>query len=191
VKKFLLLALIAAALLLMTGCVFSISPLYTAADLVFDPSLVGIWDQDGKAINTWTFEKAGESSYRLVVAEGERSSPFVAHLVQLGGHRFLDVSPDKSGLAELKQTELYKASLIRSHLFLKVVQIQPVLQMTLMDDDWLGKLLQKDPNALAHQEEEGGTLVLTASTKALQDFMVQHWSTEGAWSKDLSNMKRR
>jgi hypothetical protein len=190
VKKTAFLALAFAVLLLTNGCVFSISELYTAADLVYDPALVGIWDQDGKPTNTWTFEKADESGYKVVVVEGERSSPFKAHLVRLGGHHFLDVCPDPSGLAELKQTELFKAGLIRGHLFLKVLQIQPTLQMTILDDDWLGKLLQKDPNALAHREEDG-TLVLTAPTKTLQDFMVKHWSTEGAWSKDLSNMKRR
>src|ERR1035438_10454400 len=125
--------------LLLAGCVPSVSPLYTAKDLVYDPALVGVWAKDEKDATTWKFEKGDESSYKLVVVEGENSSPFVAHLVQLGEHRFMDLCPDKSGIEELKQADLYKAGLIRGHLFLKVLQIKPVLQMKMMDEDWLGK----------------------------------------------------
>lgn len=176
--------------LLLAGCVLSVSPLYTAKDLVYDPALVGVWAMDEKDATTWAFEKAGVSSYKLVITEGQTSSPFVAHLVQLGEHRFMDLCPDKSGIDELKQTELYKGSLIRGHLFLQVLQTKPALQMKDMDDDWLGKLLKKDPKALAHEDTEDG-LVLTATTKALQDFMIQHWNTEGAWSDEASDLKRR
>ena len=38
--------------------------------------------------------------------------PFVAHLVQLGEHRFLDLCPDESSLDDLKRDELYKVALI-------------------------------------------------------------------------------
>jgi hypothetical protein len=185
------LPILIAAALLLGGCVFSVSPLYTAKDLVYDPALVGVWAKDEKDATTWTFEKAGESGYKLVVVQGQTSSPFVAHLVQLGEHRFMDLCPDKSALEELKLMDLYKAGLIRGHLFLKVLQIKPALQMKVMDDGWLGKLLNRDPVALAHEETEEDGLVLTAPTKALQAFMVQHWNTAGAWGDESSDLKRR
>jgi hypothetical protein len=175
----------------LAGCVPSVSPLYTAKDLVYDPALVGVWAKDEKDATTWKFEKGDESSYKLVVVEGENSSPFVAHLVQLGEHRFMDLCPDKSGIEELKQADLYKAGLIRGHLFLKVLQIKPVLQMKMMDEDWLGKLLKQEPETLAHETTEDGDLVLTAATAALQSFIVQHWNTEGAWGDESSELKRR
>jgi hypothetical protein len=176
--------------MVMSGCVFSVSPLYTAKDLVYDSALVGAWAKDADA-TLWTFEKAGDSSYKLTITEGTNSSPFVAHLVQLGEHRLLDLSPDKSAIEDMEQVDLYKAGLIRGHMALKVLQVTPILQMKVMDVDWLGNLLKKDPQALAHQDIDDGGLVITATTAALQSFMVQHWNTPGAWGEESSNLKRR
>jgi hypothetical protein len=111
--------------------------------------------------------------------------------MQLGEYRFMDLCPDKSSLDDLKRDELYKAALIPGHLFLKVKQIKPTLQMAVMDSEWLGKLLEKQPKLLAHQKMEDGRILLTASTKALQGFMKKHWTNEGAWSGKTSDMKRR
>ena len=163
----------------------SLNPLYTEKELVYDPALVGVWADDG---HTWTFEKAGEHSYKLVVAHGDKSSTFVAHLVQLGEHRFLDLCPD---LDDLKRDELYKVALIPGHLFVKVIQIKPTLRMAVMDSEWLGKLLEKKTKALAHQKMKDGRILLTASTKALQGFVSKHWGTEGAWGDKTTDMKRK
>jgi hypothetical protein len=188
-QKFTLLLLIAATLAL-SGCVFSVSPLYTAKDVVYDAALEGVWARSGDT-STWAFQKGVDSSYKVVVTEGENPSPFVAHLVQLGGHRFLDICPETSGLDNLKQAELYKAGLIPGHLFLKMLQITPTLRMKVLDDEWLEGLLKKDPKALAHEEMEGGKLALTAPTAALQAFMMQNWDTPAAWNTESSELRHK
>jgi len=182
---------LAATVLLLVGCVTSLNPLYTDKELVYDPALIGVWADDGTDAHTWTFEKGGERSYKLVVAHGDKSSPFVAHLVELGEHRFLDLCPDQPSLDDLKRDELYKVALIPGHLFVKVIQIKPTLRVAVMDSEWLDKLLEKKTKALAHQKMEDGRIVLTASTKALQGFMSKHWGTEGAWGDKTTEMKRK
>src|SRR5947199_2886443 len=48
-----------ALVVLMTGCVRSVNPIYTEGDLTFDPGLLGAWlEKDGKDI--WIFEQAGD-----------------------------------------------------------------------------------------------------------------------------------
>jgi hypothetical protein len=188
-RKFTLPVLMAATFVL-SGCVFSVSPLYTAKDVVYDAALEGVWAKSGDT-STWAFQKGADSSYKLVVTEGENPSPFAAHLVQLGGHRFMDICPEASGLDNLKQAELYKAGLIPGHLFLKILQTTPTLRMKVLDDEWLEGLLKKDPKALAHEEIEGGKLVLTAPTAALQAFLTQHWDTPAAWNTDSSELRRK
>ncbi|MBI3044618.1 MAG: hypothetical protein HYY78_17510 [Betaproteobacteria bacterium] len=46
--------------LTLAGCVFSLHPLYTDEDVVFDPALIGAWVQ-GNAGNTWEFGKGNRS----------------------------------------------------------------------------------------------------------------------------------
>jgi hypothetical protein len=186
--KFCVLLLIAASLVL-SSCVYSVSPLYTSKDVVYDKALEGVWEKKGDT-STWAFQKGEGTSYKLIVTEGENPSPFVAHLAQLGGHRFLDVCPDTSGLDNWKQAELYKSAMIPGHLFIKVLQLGSTLRMTLLDDEWMDGLLKKDPQALAHEEIERGKVVLTATTAALQTFLIQNWNTAAAWNSDSSELQR-
>ena len=88
-------------LLFLAGCVPSLNPLYTEKDLIFDEALLGVWSEKENSNDGWTFRKRDEKSYLLVVQAGEKSSPFIAHLVQLGKYRFLDLYPDEAGLKEL------------------------------------------------------------------------------------------
>lgn len=80
----------------LAGCspVDSLNPLYTDKDVVFDPALLGQWGSENGGLN---FAKLGDNAYRIVMSgkdddTGQITSMFLdAHLVQLQGHRFLDV----------------------------------------------------------------------------------------------------
>ena len=174
----------------LAGCVPSLNPLYTEKDLVFDPALLGVWSEKENSTDGWTFRKKDDKSYQLLIQEGEKSSPFIAHLVQLGKYRFLDLYPDEAGLKDFNRDDIYKMTLIPGHLFLKVSRIDPTLQIGFLNVDWLDKLLKKSPGALRHQrlgEDKG--LVLTASTKELQKFMLKHVNTKDAFGES-SDLKR-
>jgi hypothetical protein len=182
--------LISAMALGVAGCIPSLNPLYTEKDLVFDSALVGSWSEKDDA-DTWKFERGDNKSYKLTISDGGKSSPFIAHLVQLGQHRFLDLLPAKNGLDDFKGADFYKIGLIRGHLIFKVNQIEPALRLSFLDPEWFKKLLEANPQAIAHQktsDDDGG--LITASTAELQKFILDHVKTEGAWS-DASDLKRR
>lgn len=90
----LLLALLLAALL--AGCVpvDSLNPLYTGKDIVFDKALLGQWGPETEGLN---FAKLGDNGYRIVWSGKDDDSGqtitvvYDAYLVNLYGHRFLDV----------------------------------------------------------------------------------------------------
>jgi hypothetical protein len=74
---------------LLVGCyTLSIDPLYFEEDLVFDPSLVGIWgDTESADGGTWTFLSRGGKSYQLVTTEDDESDGvFEAHLLRAQRH---------------------------------------------------------------------------------------------------------
>ena len=195
IMKKILLALVLVALCGLIGCIpTSINPLYTGQDLVFDPALIGVWSETGDSKETWAFEKAGDTVYKLVFTENDgKTGHFEAHLLKLGLTQFLDLFPDESGIEEMNRSGFYKVHLLRTHSFLKVTQIEPALQMAPLDLKWLREFLGKHPKAIRHQkigEGDDAQIVLTASTPEVRKFVEKHLKTKGAFGEPI-NLKRK
>jgi hypothetical protein len=99
---------------------------------------------------------------------------------------FLDFFPKDP---ELEQNDFYKIHLLPVHTFMKVEQIEPTLKMATLNSEWVGKYLEENPEAVAHDEVDD-RLVLTAETKELQAFLLEHADNEDAWGES-SDMKRK
>ena len=171
---------------LMGGCVPSLYPLYTEKELVFEEKLLGAWANNE---SKWEFEKSGKpNSYNLTITDDEGKGGFAAHLVKLDEMLFLDLFP---GEAEIKANDLYKIHLLPAHTFMKVEQIQPTLKMRMMDPETMKKMLKNDPNLLKHEiEAVKESIVLTASTQELQEFMKKHANDEGLFG-EVAELKRQ
>ena len=190
------------ALLLATGCIVtSVNPLCTEKDLVFDPALVGAWSE-GEGKDTWAFEKAGAKRYKLLhTDEKGRTGEFEAHLLKLDKYQFLDLHLIDPGEKEEWQiNELAAVAIIMrpGHLFFKISQIQPTLQLSPLHEEWLKKLLEKDPKAIQHERIQCGSdntndyrYVLTADTKALQKFVLKYADSEEAFGDKPGELKRK
>ena len=176
--------------MIVAGCVPSLNPLYTDKDVVFEPALVGVWAEKEDSEETWAFEKAGDKAYKLVYTEKGKKGEFKVHLVKLGNTLFLDLYPDDTALKEIDRNDFYKSHLLLAHTFAKVTQIEPRLQMAFFNPDWLKKLLEKDPKAVRHEKIDEDRIVLTASTKELQGFVLEHANTKDAFGDEPSNLKR-
>ena len=193
-KKLTMLSVLATAFII-SGCLpTSINPLYTGEDLVFDPALIGVWSDQGDSKETWAFQKAGDTDYKLICTENDgKTGHFDAHLLKLGNTRFLDFFPDESGIEEMDRSGFYKVHLLRTHSFLKVTRIEPALQMAPLDLKWVREFLEKNPKAIRHHkigEGDEAQIVLTDSTPELRKFVQMHLKTDGAFGESI-NLKRR
>ncbi len=171
-KKRNIVTVIAAALLLV-ACIPSLHPYYTEKDAVFDPKLVGEWQEKDKTEepDIWKFEEGKEKAYNLTVTEKDgKTGQFEAHLFKLKQDYFLDIVATDLGT---NVAGIVGASLIPGHLLLRVPAIEPELQLAGSDFDWLQKYLTEHPKALAHYTENDH-LVLTAETADLQSFVLKH-----------------
>ena len=103
-KRYLVLLALLACL---TGCVpvDSLNPLYTDKDTVFDESLLGTWvGRDNGAegeLGISTLVENGKQGYLLTLVDRDKEDghcrsvmTYSAHLVNLDGRRFLDVTPE-------------------------------------------------------------------------------------------------
>lgn len=91
--------LFSALLLLLVGCapISILNPLYTSKDIVFDEHLLGnyVGEKESDSGNGLTIDKSGENGYQITLMDSGKKTLFDAYLVNLVGHRFLDVSPSE------------------------------------------------------------------------------------------------
>lgn len=167
---------------ILAGCIPSLHPLYTDKDLVFDPALIGQWSEENSK-ESWLFEKAGDDAYKLTYTDGEgKKGEFQAHLLKLGDLRFLDLYPEDAGLKDAKRNDFFYFHFVPVHTFIRVRQVTPTLEMSMMETKWLDELLKSKPKSIAH-ETVGERVILTAATKELQSFVRQHAQTAEAWGQ--------
>ena len=208
-KKFLFYLLAA----LLGGCVpvMSLHPLYTEKDLVFEEKLLGTWGDDPNDPEiTWDFQrsdmskKGAEKTYNLTLTliakedneEDKKAGSFDVHLVKLKDRFFLDIYPNKFPCEEQDWEKMewpYNAFFAVSvHTFIKVDSFEPHLRMRLTDDEDMNKLLEENPGAVEHASIED-TLVLTASTKELQAFVLKYADDSRLFTKEtvLSRKKAK
>ena len=190
IKKFLFYLLAG----LLGGClpVMSLHPLYTKEDVVFDEKLTGIWVDDSE--NTWEFrgvDKPGKA-YELIYTDNESNKgSFVAHLAKLESRLFLDLYPSEFPCGEMEDPNKVAWPynmffFVPAHMFIKINSIEPQLRMQSMDNDDFKKLLEENPNAIKHEivKDYDGEIVLTASTKELQAFVLKYANDNRVFSEE-------
>lgn len=177
-------------LILSTGCIPSLHPLYTEEDLVFEPGLIGQWTEDDSK-EIWVFSKVNSDEYKLVHTDKDGiHGTFSAHLLKIKGNMFLDLFPEINGSSK-KENSFYKFHFYPVHTFLYVKQIEPTLQMCFPNPEWIEKLIEENPKAIRHEVVEDDVIILTAGTKELQAFWLKHFETKEAFCDDPTNMKRK
>jgi len=160
---------------LMAGCVPSLHPLFTEKDLVYDPALVGTWaEEEGEDI--WIFRKSGDNAYDLIYSQKGVPAQFEAHLVQVAEFLFLDTYPKEPHI----KNDLYTIHLIPAHTFSRIWIEGDVLRLAMLDLDWLKRMIAEKKVDIAHERVDEG-IVLTASTKELQEFVLKYAEDEEAF----------
>ena len=189
---------------LLGGCipVASLHPLFTQQDLIFEDKLLGTWvDDPNSPETTWEFkrldepERAGEKAYKLIFSDEEgRKGSFIAHLGKLENRLFLDLYPSElpwepkdPNKVEWVYNTLF---LIPARTFIKIDSIEPQLKMRLTVEDKMEELLKEDPKAVRHALTED-RLVLTASTKELQAFVLKHADDSRAFPNEMALSRKK
>jgi hypothetical protein len=143
---------------------------YTESDLVFEPALVGVWQQQDSPA-TWAFTQRGDKTYELVFTDnGGRSGRFEAHLARVGGATFLDLFPDTT---DVTGNDFHQFHLVPIHTVYVVEATEPNLTLAGIDYNWLEQYLAENPGAIPFVTFNGRKMI-TASTEELQNFLVEH-----------------
>lgn len=77
-------------------------------------------------------------------------------------------------------------------MILRVWQVEPELQMSWLNAEFLDDFLEKHPKSLAHFRTQGDKPVITASTRELQAFVNKHTDKTELFKKNAgSGMRKR
>ena len=153
------------AVVCLTACVTSLHPLYTNAELVEEPALVGLW-ADTTSKETWSVFAAKDKSYRAVMFDGERkTAAYVVHLVRLGDSLFLDACPEKGALSGL---DAYGSNFLPTHSFFRVLEVKPRLKIAAISEEWTKARGNTAAAAGVRHELVDNDVILTGSTEELQ-----------------------
>ena len=172
--------------LLLAGCVPSLHPLYTENELVFKPSLLGTWAEEGGGVS-YEFIKNDSSSYTMIYTEDSIPSDFTAHLTKIGDHLFLDLLPEEPECGN----DFHKGYLISAHSFYKVSLEKNVLRLDGLAIDWLSDLYQDGKTELRREILQGDDFVLTASTKELQEFVLKYAENDSAFPEGEKSFRQK
>ena len=160
-------------LLLVGGCgpVFTLFPLFTGKDLVFDSELVGTW-VNVEDVAVLSIQRAKEKAYKVRFT----SSDFILGLQEgslgrLGEFLYLDLYPDEDALLESFKEEIF--FVIPTHFLIRLQREGDVLLVTYLDDDALMNRIERGEVTIAYRKIDDG-YILTAPTSDLQALVLKY-----------------
>lgn len=190
---------------MLKGCLLtSLHPLFTSEEYIKPDGLTGGWvSEDNESF--WYFSDSGEDYFRLVVTEKDSSfvqgpdstgtysvstdtSEFKAVFGVIANELYLDIlvvpnaSEDKGSL---RNTQL-----AFTHTFYKFKLKGTEAELYPADFKWIEDNLKKKKIKIKHEKLENDNLLLTASTKELQQF-VKKYSSKGLFPKPLTLYRKK
>ncbi|HEY8895523.1 MAG TPA: hypothetical protein VIM79_11935, partial [Niastella sp.] len=170
----------------LPGCVFSLYPLYTDNDLVYDNKLLGVWsDPDNK--DGWKFENLvqqkpeqeknkilkdqlnNKKTYLLTYTENGEARKMQANLTRLDDNLFLDIFPDDLNL----KNSFFESQFVPVHTYAKIKITGDRVELYFLNSELLDKLLEQNTIRIKY-ESLNYYKVITASTEELQKFIKKY-----------------
>ncbi len=170
-----------------SGCLVStFHPLYDESSVVFDPALVGTWENRDSLV-TVLVERGDWRSYRIAYTERTTTTRFTAFLTEVGGARFLSLRPE-DGLER-------PAFLVATHGPLQITLTGAEVRVRELDYDEVLKRLNARTLGVAAASDLKQNVVITAATPALRRWLatavkndtLSHWCTTVAGSPGAAN----
>jgi hypothetical protein len=174
---------------ILTSCVRSLYPLAeNEKEMIFKKELLGNWkDKDGVAYLIDTLKGHDGKVYRIIeindrnnnFGSGDTSyladtSYFKGMLVNIKGNYFMDCTAAWEQMQAKKLGVSAANSLLPTHLFIKVSNIQQnSIELSAMDPDKLSMLLKQKKINIRHEVIKNEEILLTEKSKTLQQKLME------------------
>lgn len=166
------------AALLAAGCVYTVEPLASGDQWVFERDFLGAWiDSDG---TIWTVLDAGDGGYVIAVDDDDGREEIPARLTRIGEHWFADVElGHPEGIPEEGMRPLRTP--------VRIERRDGGLVVAVLEQSGVQAMLDAGELDLAHESgpasEMGSDLFLTAETPRLRAWLASVADRHELWSE--------
>ena len=135
-----------------------------------------------------TFIAQGDKRYECTYTVDSIPNKFEVNLVQVGKYRFLDFYPAPLKKEPTEINSAYLLHLVPTHSISKISIENDQLYLSTLNIDWMIKQIDQKKINIKHERFDD-RMVLTASTKELQKFILKYAEDTVAF-EELEGMKR-
>jgi hypothetical protein len=190
-KKIFLLSAFFFVILLFTGCLTTLHPIFTEKDLVYKPELIGNWNitkddnKDGIA-EIQSLEKTVDlpgkissiknKGYLITYRDkdNEITGSYIAFLARIGKHLYFDYYPVPLE-TEKNADEFYMQHFVKMHTPFRVnILKNGSFELNQLESNYLDKLIEEKKIRIRHELNSDGDAVITASTEELQQYILKY-----------------
>ena len=172
--------------LLLTGCgVPHTRTIHVSGEVAYEPLLIGAWETTIEDSQKLTFDVSkwshDDNSYRFVVNAEHGKKPLCegrAYLSRIEDRQYLTV-----GSADSEQQ-------VPRYNTIVVDELQPKLQVRILNRQWLLRTIKADPTVITHQWFPNGDFLITATTEELKAFYQKHLKEDAPWEKFILSRKK-
>jgi Domain of unknown function (DUF4185) len=168
-------SIVQALVIALTGCVLSIDHIVPESSAIFDPRLLGTWEEVSGSDRA-VISRASDNAYGIEYISDGKVGRFEGRLGRLGDRLILDVRPAPS---ETDLPEPYAGFLIRGHLLLSLDVGSDEIRMAALEPDSLFAALRAGEIHLVHQRS-GDQLILHGTTEELRFALGSYLAEPGA-----------
>jgi hypothetical protein len=200
-KKIFLLSGFYLVVLLFTGCLTTLYPIFTEKDIVYKPELIGSWNvtkddnNDGSA-EIHSLEKAvdlpgkissiKDKGYLITYRDkdNEITGSYIAFLARIGKHLYFDYYPVPLE-TEKNADEFYMQHFVKMHTPFRVnILKNGGFELNQLEASYLDKLIEEKKIRIRHELNSDGNAVITASTEELQQYILKYGDDPEAIQKE-------
>jgi hypothetical protein len=182
--------ILALACVTLGGCVLSLHPLFTGEDRIFEPTLNGVWqDKEGKGTFTLRWFADGKFYFLQTELKDQPKGDFNAVLGTAGKYRFLEIVPRRPDNIHAKS--FYGGHFIQAFSFWKVTLETNLLTLTPLNYQWVEAMDKAKTLEIKHEQQDGGFIILTASTDELKAFVLKYADDKSAFSDGLTFERKK
>jgi len=165
--------------LLLTGCVVSTDAVVPESEAMFDPRLLGAWEEVG-GTDRAVVSRAAANTYAIAYTNDKgKTGRFEGRLGRMGERPVLDVWPTPR---EHDIPDPYGSSLLPGHVLLALDIDTNRVNVATLEPDSLAAALRSGAVRLTYEQSED-RLLLRATTRELRSSLQGFLARPGAWRK--------
>jgi hypothetical protein len=208
-KKVTILLVFTFLIIFLSSCLKTLHPIFTVKDIVYEQKLLGTWkakasndDLAFAVITNLSSDNSIELPEKIVAIKqkgylilyknqnGEILDQFIAFLARIGKHLYFDYYPaDKK--EDRKLDEFWREHFIKMHTSFRVeIANDGSFELSQFDESYLTDLIDKKKIRISHETDPDDNVVITASTSALQQYIIKYGDDPSAYRSEKITFKK-